>query len=291
MRARRAVRWLAMVAAGIAMGQLASVAAPAMAEPVGPLVAQLSRQEEVSATNGVSPKSVTVTCPADTLVYGAAGRINGGVGAVVLDDITPNDALTSVTVTAYETDPDASWSVIAYAMCGNEVLNLQRIPIESATNSMSPKSANPTCPGTTKLYGLGAEITGGLGNVVIDDLTPSMNLTGITVTAYENGAYAGNWKITGYAICGNAVPNMERVAISNPAPPAMPNAVTPKSADSPACPLGTQVHGMGGTITGGLGDVSLDDLLPTLTNARATGYAIAGFAGNWRVTAYAICAS
>lgn len=200
---------------------------------------------------------------------------------------------TPASAPCYETEPDASWSLIAYATCGNSVLNLQRIPIDSATNSVSPKTVTPTCPGPTRLYGLGGEITGGLGSVVMDDLTPNSGLTGVTVTAYENGDYAPNWRITGYAICGNPVATMQRMAVSNPAPPAPADGVSPKSAITPVCPAGTQVHGAGGTITGGLGDVTLDDLTPSgaLNSVTATGYAIAGFNGPWRITAYAICAT
>lgn len=92
--------------------------------------------------------------------------------------------------------------VIAYARCGDPVRNLQRIAIQSTPQaSENPKTANTTCPEPTRLYGLGAEITGGLGNVVLDDLTPTSTLTGINVTAYETGTYNGNWRLTGYAIC------------------------------------------------------------------------------------------
>lgn len=102
MKAKRTVQWLVAFAAtaGVMIGQLVVAAPTATAGPVAPLVPQLQRVELASATDGVSPKQVTVTCPAGTRVYTAAGRINGGVGAVVLDDLTANDALTTVRVTA-----------------------------------------------------------------------------------------------------------------------------------------------------------------------------------------------
>jgi hypothetical protein len=291
MRAKRIVRWLMVVAAVAMLGQLAGTAAPAAADPVQPLVAGLTRVEDFNGYDGVTPKQVTVTCPAGTRVYSAGGRILKGEGTAVLDDLIPDAGLTSVTVKAYETAADDEWGMIGYAMCGNGVLNLQRVSIESANNSLSPKTVTPTCPGATKLYGIGAEVNNGVGNVVIDDLTPLADLSGLTVTAYENGAFGGNWSITGYAICGNPVATMTRVTVSNPVPLAAPNAVSPKTAIASPCPAGTQVHGGGGTITGGLGNVSLDDLLPSLVSMHVTGFAIGGFAGNWRVTSYAICAS
>jgi hypothetical protein len=281
------MRARAMVAALAVVGGALAGAAPAAAVP------GIQRVEAASATNGTSVKTVVVTCPAGTRVYNASGRINGGVGAVALDDITPNAALTSVTVTAYEITDDDNWSVIAYAMCGSAVLNLQRIEIDSATSSSTSKTVNPTCPGPTRLYGLGAEITGGLGHVVVDDLTPDAGLTGVRVTAYEVGAYPNNWTLTGYAICGNPVATMVRTAVSNPAPPAPPNAVSPKVAVTPDCPAGTSLHGGGGTITGGLGGVTLDDLTPSgaLVDFTTTAYTIPGFSPSWRLTSYAICAS
>ncbi|HEU5471346.1 MAG TPA: hypothetical protein VFV67_11885 [Actinophytocola sp.] len=291
MQAGRTARWLAGLAT--LAGLLAAAPGTAAADPVSPAAADIARAETTSATNGTSPKSVTVNCPAGTRVYSAAGRINGGVGSVVLDDVTPNDGLTSVLVTAYETAPDESWSLTGYATCGSTVQNLQRVFIASESNSDSPKSFLVTCPGSTRLYGLGAEITGGLGNVVLDDLTPNAGLTGVTVTAYENGAYAPNWRLTGYAICGNAATTMQLNTSSNPGGLVALDPVSPKGVTTPACPAGTKVHGAGGTITGGIGGVSLDDVTPNvgLGTVTATGYTIPGSAPNWRITAYAICAS
>jgi hypothetical protein len=288
MRARR----LGGCLVACTMALMAVAGREADAAPASQQTLQIQRVEAVSATDGDSSKSAVVDCPAGTRVYNAAGRINGGVGAVVLDDVTPNATLTSVLVTAYETSPDDSWSVIAYALCGSPVLNLQRISIASASNSLSPKTVTPTCPGPTRLYGLGAEITGALGAVVLDDLIPNAGLTGITVTAYETGAYAPNWTITGYAICGNAATTMQRVAVSNPVSPGL-DPISPKAATTTACPPGTVLHGAGAELTGALGDVSLDEVIPSgaLTDVIATGYAIAGFAGNWRIASYAICTS
>jgi hypothetical protein len=59
-----------------------------------------------------------------------------------------------------------------------------------------------------------------------------------------------------------------------------------------ACPAGTTVHGLSGSITGAAGEAYLDAMVPTvagaLVNAREDS---TGFAGSWILAAYAICAT
>lgn len=262
------------------------VVGPARADPAVQ-VANPVRVAVTSASNSIS-KSVTVNCPVGQRVYGAGGEINGGSGNVTLDDITPNLTLTSVFVTAAENGAFAgNWTVTGYAICGPNTLNLQRIQFTSATNSLSSKSVFAGCPTGLRLYGLGAELNGASGAVFFDDLTPNAGLTGVTVTAFENGAFAGNWSVTGFAICGNPATTMTRVVASSAT-----NSLSLKSIFA-GCPAGTRVHGVGAEIDGAIGNVVIDDLTPhpSLLGATASGFENGAFAGNWRVTAYAICAS
>ena len=59
------------------------------------------------------------TCPAGKNLLGTGGE--GGGSAVVMDDLRPNAALTSVTVTGIEdeTGKESDWDVTAYAICAN----------------------------------------------------------------------------------------------------------------------------------------------------------------------------
>lgn len=74
------------------------------------------------ATDSSASKSVTVTCPAGTRIHGAGG---GAIeswpawGSVIVNGITPNAALTSVTATAQEVDEGTAnnWRVTTYAIC------------------------------------------------------------------------------------------------------------------------------------------------------------------------------
>jgi hypothetical protein len=158
-----------------------------------------------TATNGTDGKSVTVACPAGRRLTGAAGDITGGGGNVVMDDLRPNgNPATSVTVTGYEVNPDASWAVRAYALCANPLAGQVRVTATSAVNSVN-KSVTVTCPAGRKVTGLGGELGGAAGEVVIDDYTPNELLTSVTVTAIEardlDGVFPGNWFVRAYAIC------------------------------------------------------------------------------------------
>jgi hypothetical protein len=80
------------------------------------------------------------------------------------------------------------------------VPGLQIVTAQSASNSVSPKSATATCPANKRVIGAGAEINGGLGDVVIDDLRPGP--TTVVATGDEVGSgITGNWQVRAYAIC------------------------------------------------------------------------------------------
>lgn len=280
-------RWRALTVPGavlaVAVGLLTGVAPARAATPTVAAPVRVSATSAISSLN----KSVVVGCPAGQRVYGAGGDINGGFGNVTLNSVTPNGALTQVVVTAMENGAFAgNWSVTAYAVCGAPTLNLQRIFFTGATNSDMVKTVVAGCPAGLRLYGLGGEINGGFGNVFFNSLTPSVGLTYALVTAIENGAYAGSWNVTGYAICGNPAATMVRTAVTSPT-----NSLN-KSA-SAFCPAGTRVHGVGAELAGSGGNVVIDEVAPSagLASATATGFENGPFAGNWAITSYAVCSS
>jgi hypothetical protein len=60
-----------------------------------------------------------VSCRTGKKVVGAGGDITGGVGRVVMDDITPDSSLSNVRVAAHNTQagPVGDWVLRAYAIC------------------------------------------------------------------------------------------------------------------------------------------------------------------------------
>ena len=87
-----------------------------------------------------------------------------------------------------------------------------------------------------------------------------------------------------------AVPGLQRITKTS-----VSNSSTSKTVAA-NCPVGKRVLGGGGTVTGGRGQVVLERLEPVQTattdrfvvGAREDG---TGYASNWRLTAYALCAN
>ena len=169
------------------------------------------------------------------------------------------------------------------------VPGLQRVSLASASNNSSPKTVIVGCPAGKQLVGTGAEITGGQGEVVLDDLRPNGTPpSSVTVTAYEEDPLATNWSVTGYAICANPVAGLVRVS-------ALSSGGSPDSRTVVAtCPVGKSLLGTGFEITGGLGGVVLDELRPngSLTSTTAVACeADPDHLPSWTLTAYGICAN
>jgi hypothetical protein len=91
------------------------------------------------------------------------------------------------------------------------VNGLQRVEVESATNSTSPKQITASCPDGKALVGTGFDIFGGKRNlntgnaktdVVIDFVIPGS--TSVTVAAYEEEEPLEDWSVKAIAICAVA---------------------------------------------------------------------------------------
>ena len=207
--------------------------------------------------------------------------------------MTGHDSLTSVSVEAIEFDIWVGvWSVTAWAICGTPVGNQQRISFQSTNDSTSPKNAVATCPAPLRLYGMGAELTNAQGQVFLDDYDVDSGLTRANAGAYEHGTFTDNWTIISYAICGDAGATMVRTSSSSAQ-----DGNPMKTQGSPECPVGTQLHGMGTEITGGLGEAMLDRIKPwptiytgSMTDARAVEVVGSSPANpSWKISSYGIC--
>jgi hypothetical protein len=160
---------------------------------------------EISAYSSPAEKAVTVTCPPGTVTTGGAGNVTNG-GRLTLDDVIPSADLTKVTVGVYETQGGRAdnWHAIASARCGAPLPGLQRVSATSPTNSVTAKSVTATCPTGKKVVGTGHELLSGRGQVHLDDVVPSPDLTTVRAEAYEDqDGTPNNWSITAYAICAS----------------------------------------------------------------------------------------
>ncbi|GLY21803.1 hypothetical protein [Micromonospora sp. NBRC 101691] len=175
------------------------------------------------------------------------------------------------------------------------VPGLVRISATSPGNSDDFRSVTATCPAGKALVGTGYEITGGVGEVVVDDFSPNGGPatapTAVTVGAYEADPTTANWTVTAYAVCANPLAGLVRISAAS-------------STDSndfhsatAACPTGKVMTGAGFELTGVTGEGVVDDFRPNGSIASAPTAVTVGayeadtFVGNWTATAYAICAN
>ncbi len=268
--------------AALAVGLMAQASPASAAFPDRETVA-------ASSVSNSLDKGVTVTCPAGKRVVGSGADISGylaGSGAVVLDDVIPTS--TTVTAYAYEVEEGTSltWAIRAWAVCGNPNGSMTTSSRVSATNSIS-KGVTVTCPAGKVVLGSGASITGGRGEVVIDEIIPTA--TTVTATGLEDptgGGYFGDWSIRAYARCGDE-PGGRTIVSST---------TTSNSADksgSAPCPTGKVVFGGGFDIIGGAGETFIDDFIPT--NASVLTFGMEHDDGSddngrdWSLRSYAIC--
>jgi len=244
----------------------------------------------VSVTSALgSPGFATAvaTCPAGTNLVGAGGQINAGGGNVVLTAVIPDVVANVVTAIGEENGAfGGQWSVTAAAIC-DPVAAATPFVFSSATNSAGLKTMAPFCPAGTRLTGLGFAVVGGTGRVFPQQAEPTAVLNGATFTAVEDGAFPGNWRLDTYLLCANPAgfaPTLQS------APSAI-NSVSPKAVNSPVCPAGSTIFGVGTTINGFAGRVTANVMMPDAaqTMGMATGTEFLAFAANWQVIAHGIC--
>jgi hypothetical protein len=175
------------------------------------------------------------------------------------------------------------------------VPGLLRMAVSSPSGSANYQSAIAVCPLGKVLVGTGYEITGGNGEVVVDDFRvnggPATAPTAVTVGAYEIDEYAGNWMVKAYAVCAEPVPGLVRVAATTPDDSADFHTVTAN------CPAGKVLTGSGFELREVVGKGIVDELRPDGTVSTAPTAVTLGafeadpFYGDWSATVYAICAN
>ncbi|MGI5212883.1 hypothetical protein [Plantactinospora sp. CA-290183] len=233
-------------------------------------------------------KTTNANCPTGTTVLGGGGFVTGAAGQVVMDTMLPLVDGSAYSVTGREDDTGVAgnWSITTTALCATAPAGLQTVTAFSASDSAN-KSVTLPCPVGKKVLGVGGELSGGLGQVVVDDLRPNADLGSVTVTGVEDGnGQAANWSITAKAICATPPAGLERVNGLG-----ILDSTSVKSTVA-TCPAGKRVHGLGAEIDGGAGRVRMTGVwASSSTTVTASGAEDEnGFAGNWGVRPYAICA-
>jgi hypothetical protein len=162
-------------------------------------------RQVVSNTGGNQQDLVTTPSCGTKSVIGMGGRINGGSGEVVLDDIQPSFDLKTVTVRGFAIPggADNSWTVTAYAVCANTPAGLERVAFNTPFSSDPETTAVKSCPAGKALYGAGAAIGAGNGHVLLTGVNIAPSSTSRSWANEINGGYGQTWNITTYGICGS----------------------------------------------------------------------------------------
>ncbi|MFI9644067.1 hypothetical protein ACIG87_29125 [Micromonospora sp. NPDC051925] len=281
---RRAVAVGGVLLSTVVLGQVA------LSGPVAAVPGLLIRTT-VGPSNSVA-KSQSAVCPAGTTVIGGGGAITGsGLGQVGMDIVQPLADAGLYSVTGRE-DPNGvtgNWAVTASAICAPTPAGYQVVTGHSAMNSVNPKFLELSCPvGKRAIGGGGAALALGSGSsdVLLEDLR--VNLSSVTVAGVEAGnAFADNWSLDVSVICVDPLAGEQRVTVDSVSSSVVDRSVTA------TCPAGKRLHGVGGEIVGGEGQVRLTELRPTSSTTATVRAATDenGFSGSWKVRAYAVCAT
>jgi hypothetical protein len=187
---------------------------------------------------------------------------------------------------------DGSWTITAFAVCGTVAgYEVVRAVTVSAPGE-SDVSAQADCPAGKKVIGAGGLVPSNTeAHVVLDDVMPDFDLSGVTVEGMHDGAPQSSddtFPVLAYAICADPQPAQQMVFTQSAANPW-------DKTTRVACPSGTRVHGAGAGLSGALGQAHLDRI--GLNGAEGLGGTdvdarpdLDGTASNWTAWAFAICA-
>ena len=255
-------------------------------------VAAVQRSFADTAVDSLPSKGATATCVGGRQLVGTGGGVftAADVGAVVLRAVRPDATLTSVRVEGQEDEGGfaGNWIAVAHGVCAVPPPGLERRSATSAKDSANGKTATATCPAGKRVIGTGGQVTGGGGQVGLDDVRPNPGLTSVIVQGLEDAdGTAANWSVTAFAICAKAVAGLQRVAVATPSDS------QPGKTLTAACPPGRHVLGAGADVAGGTGRALLSFNIPDELSEQTSQAAEseAGTTSNWQLRAYAICAA
>jgi hypothetical protein len=238
------IGWRQAAVAGLAAGLLVAPAGAAQAS------GSPERVTETGAFTAQPVKSVTATCPEGTVRYAGGGAVDygpAGGGGVALTGVVPDDGGASITVTAAAAPGHTGpWSLTAFALCETSVE-----PWRIAESGAG--TATATCPGQTRLFGLGFRITGTPGSGHVREIALDPGLTRVRVTA--GGPAADTAGVTAIALCRPAAAEMRRARAGTDA------AGWPKTVARPATEPDLAGYATGATVTGP-GAATLDAIVP-----------------------------
>lgn len=259
----------------------------------------LVRAVATSPTDSLSTKTVTAVCPGNTRVIGGGGFVFALSAAdeekVMLTRLEPVPSLSGYVVTGSEVVPGitTNWWVEAYALCATAPAGYQLLTATTGPSSSNVQQIAAGCGAGRKVFGTGARITNGGGEVTLQTTRADNSRSVSQAVAKEDAnGFAGNWSLSVFAVCANDLPGFVTAS-----------ATTPTNSDDTklalvSCPIGTFVHSTGGATSGvpaGLTTtppgVALQVLFPFSNLRQVQVFAVetTPTSAPWNVTAVAIC--
>jgi hypothetical protein len=156
-----------------------------------------------TAANSDASNEISAPCPRDRVVVSAGGRISGGDGEVVLDDLYIESASNSVRVRGVEVEGGSAnmWSVWAFAVCakpsslpGYEVVDNDPI------STTGDKGQWLHCPDEMVLVGYGTAMVGANGHAHFTQIEPKIGSAAVESIVDETGSPAP-WHLQIQAVC------------------------------------------------------------------------------------------
>lgn len=241
--------------------------------------------------NSNQVKSVQASCPAGKQVIGGGGSAGAFFTGVILTEITLDPALTSVTVTGREDAYGTSqqWPVVAHAVCAEPPPGLQLVTTTGVYSSTKRQTVSVRCPTGKQVLSVGGRVDGAEGEVVLTSAWVSTN----PAVAYITGAEGDDgtdrsWGMRVHAVCADPLPGYQVLQHTTApgSPPLQPF-------QTPACPAGKRVLGVGGRTTTSIpyAEVVLNVLVPNAQSVSV--FAMEdrdGTQDQWSTLAQAICA-
>jgi hypothetical protein len=268
---------------------MAIVAGTALAVgPAGPAHGDNPSFSGRSTVTSSSDKALANDCGPDRLAIGAGAGVKDGGAQVGLSRLawSPFGKVTAV-ATEDDTGFAGGWSLQIGTACHLPPVGWEVMTAAGAAGSATQRVATVKCRPGMRVYSAGGGVLGGQNNVVLEGLRIAPDLTSVTVTAAEDdNGFAGAWSANAQAVCGRPHTGQTRRAATT----AVDSAATKTAV---ATCLTGEVHGVGGEITGGGGQVRI---LAIADDSLSGGVRITaiededGYAGNWSATAYAVCA-
>jgi hypothetical protein len=170
------------------------------------------------------------------------------------------------------------------------------VAADSIRNSAAFKTAEAFCPPGLRVIGGGGwvqEIGARTGKLALTRLRPVHPQSGhdsyLATGAETTPGISGTWFVRAYAMCAPPLPGL-KIVRSQPA------ALSSVAAQATAavCPAGTRALGSGASISTLGGQAVLQVARPSSIGdiTRALAHEdVAGYSGDWSVTAYAVCAN